>query len=294
MKCHDVELLISAKLDGEVTASEWREAEQHIAGCAHCAEMHALFAQSDSFVQTHAIKSVPTRNLWPGIAGQLDRRELAWWHKIADRWRDFWQSVSPPGARWRYVLAGFAAAAVLFIAALLSWRVLGDRPDAEQASLAALQLGVPIQDFAKLPREQGLALYRRAALVQEIQHYFAQTGLLLMEIKNSDAENNLQMLESMRATSKMLLDETVVIKKALEDHEMALVHEVVEQIETALFDVANIKEDASNDDFELIKASILRKDLLIKIEIIDLDKMSNPMPDTDSSLPANYDASSQI
>lgn len=102
------------------------------------------------------------------------------------------------------------------------------------------------------------------------------------------------MLENIRTTSKALLDETVVIKKELEKPELALVREVVEQIETALFDVANIQEDAAADDFELIKASILRKDLLIKIEIIDLKKLAQPPPDIESEQPARRDASSQI
>ncbi|MCA9742608.1 MAG: zf-HC2 domain-containing protein [Deferribacteres bacterium] len=296
MKCHDVELLISAKIDGEVTTSEWREAEQHIADCKHCTELLALFEQSNSFVQANSASFEPSRDLWAGIAEQLRTPARSqWYQRWAIRAREFWHDqFAKHDAGWRYGLIGFATATVLFVFIIFAWDVRFDAGDQPQGFGLEQQDVLQLQAFADLPREQGLALYQRAVVLQDLQRYFSQAGLLLMEIKNSDARSNRQMLENIRTTSKALLDETVVIKKELEKPELALVREVVEQIETALFDVANIQEDAAADDFELIKASILRKDLLIKIEIIDLKKLAQPPPDIESEQPARRDASSQI
>ena len=296
MKCNEVEIVISAKIDGEVTASEWREAEKHIATCQHCAEMLALFEQSTAFLRAEVQHVAPSRNLWPGIAGKIDTQPAIDWRRRLSNWL---AGLSGNGtlradSKWRYGLAGFAAATVLFVAALLSWQMYFGKPADAVSSEDAMRVALQLQDFASLPREQGQALYRQAELVQSLQNYFSQTGLLLMEVKNNDSATDPQTIDAIRMTSKKLLDETVLIKKELEQTDMALVRNVVEQIEAALFDMANIKDETGAEDFELIKASISRKDLLIKIEIIDLRKLPDPKKMTGEASALEPDRSSQI
>src|SRR5262245_31943431 len=81
MKCHEVEITISAHLDGEVTASEWREAEAHIKACAHCAQTLALFQNSTGFIRQHVPQLEPSPSVWLGIARQLEAQPKQAWHK---------------------------------------------------------------------------------------------------------------------------------------------------------------------------------------------------------------------
>ncbi|MFQ5632904.1 MAG: anti-sigma factor family protein, partial [bacterium] len=274
MKCSQVEIIISAQIDGEVTASEWRKAEKHISGCQHCAETITLFEHGTAFVKKELQSVEPSHNLWAGIAGQIERQKKLPW---LDRLNGFAERfVLRPTPKIRYALAGFTAATVLFVAILLVQQFMAAPGVIETANVPSEQTKTDALLFADLPKEQRRQLMRQVAVVQDLQDYFQQAGLLLMEIKNNDSEKNANEIENIRRTSKKLLDETMFVKKELRQPDMALVRQVVTQIETALFDLANIKDLSSNEDFELIKASIMKKDLLIKIEIIDLKQLEKP------------------
>lgn len=285
MKCNEVEIIISAQMDGEVTASEWREAEKHIATCRQCAETLDLFEQGTAYVKREAKKYEPSYNLWTGIAAQIEAQNKQAWHRrLLDRLNGFSDTfLFRPDPKIRYALSGFAAAMILFVGILFFRQIQTNDVPAEIAGSNPQQ--AMIETFAGMPKEQGQALFRRAALVQDLQSYFEQTGLLLMEIKNNEQSAIPNSMENIRLASKKLLDETIFIKKELQQPDMALVRQIIEQIETALVDLANMKDVSEKEDFELIKASILKKDLLIKIEIIDLKKLAKPNQETGMQRP---------
>jgi hypothetical protein len=275
MKCHEVGIIISAYLDGEVTASDWREAEAHIKTCAHCAQTLALFQQSTAFVKQHAPQFELSSNVWPQIAGRLDELpNPTWRQKVVAAFENSLDAhVIHPTTTLRYVQIASATAAVVLLAVFLHQSGKEKAGPAQPEGMTAkiqVQPATPSVDPSKQLEENRLA---QAVLVEDVQNYFEQVGVLLLEVKHLDADLDQERIPRLRRTSQNLLEETLLIKKDLRRAELGILSQVVEQMEIILLDLANIKEKPEQEDFELLKATIVNQDLLIKIEIIDLKKM---------------------
>lgn len=275
MKCHEVEIIISAHLDGEVTASEWREAEAHIKTCAHCAQTLALFRSGTVFIRQHATELEPAPRVWLGIARQLEAQpKQAWRKKIMARLLDLLDNyLFHPSTSIRYVQVASAAAAIVLAAVFLLQKGFEKStltPLAETMTPRQLPSATPAVDFARQSEKRQFA---QALLLDEVKNYFEQAGLLLLEVKYLEPELDRERIPQIRRASQNLLEETLLIKKDLKQADLGILSQVVEQLEIVLLDLANLKEKTENEEVELLKATIVKQDLLIKIEIIDLKKM---------------------
>ena len=125
-------------------------------------------------------------------------------------------------------------------------------------------------DFAKQQEKRQLA---QTLLLDEVKNYFEQAGVLLLEVKHLEPELDRERLPQIRRASQNLLEETLLLKKDLKQADLSILSQVVEQLEIVLLDLANLKEKAEKEELELLQATIVKQDLLIKIEIIDLKKM---------------------
>ncbi len=278
MKCQDVEILISAYIDGETTASEWREAERHIETCSACAELLTLFQQNDALMKRELPEYAPGADLWAKITTEVESQGSARRSETAVDWLKSFirRFVTAPSEKVRYAQIGFAAGALL----IFVFFMLQSEPEknfiAETAPVdSSQQTDAPFEapDLAKNTPEPMLAFVEHRMLSQRLNHYFERAGYLLLEIKNDDSENETSKFNALRKRSTNLLEETVVLKHDLKSPEFALIRAVVEQLEFTLYDIANLNADIEKEDFELLKASILKQDLLIKIEVIDLKKL---------------------
>ncbi len=275
MKCHEVEIIISAHLDGEVTASEWREAEVHIQTCTHCAQTLALFRNSTAFIREHATELEPSTRVWFDIARQLEAQpKQAWRKKIMARLLDLLDNyLFHPSTSIRYVQVASAAAAIVLAAVFLLQKGF-EKPMltllTETVTPSQLPSAIPSGDFAK---QQDKRQFAQALLLDEVKNYFEQAGVLLLEVKHLEPELDRERLPQIRRASQNLLEETLLLKKDLEQADLGILSQVVEQLEIVLLDLANLKEKTENEEVELLQATIVKQDLLIKIEIIDLKKM---------------------
>lgn len=275
MKCHEVEIIISAHLDGEVTASEWHEAEAHIKTCAHCTQTLALFRNSTAFIRQHATELEPSPGVWLGIARQLETQpKQAWRKKILARLLDLLDNcLIHPSTSIRYIQVA-AAAAVIVLAAIFLLQKDFEKPAVtpltETTTPSQLPSTTSPVDFDK---QQEKRQFAQVLLLDEVKNYFEQTGVLLMEVKHLEPELDRERIPQIRRASQNLLEETLLIKKDLEHADLGILSQVVEQLEIVLLDLANLKEKAEKEEVELLQATIVKQDLLIKIEIIDLKKM---------------------
>lgn len=275
MKCHEVEIIISAHLDGEVTASEWREAEAHIRTCAHCAQILALFRNSTAFIRQHAAELEPSPVVWASIAHQLEAQpKQAWRKKIMGRLLDLLDNyLFHPRLSIRYVQVASVAAAIVLAAVFLLEKGFEKStltPFTETMTPSQLPSAIPPVDFAK---QQEKRQFAQALLLDDVKNYLEQAGVLLLEVKHLEPELDRERLPQIRRASQNLLEETLLLKKDLKQADLSVLSPVVEQLEIVLLDLANLKEKAEKEDVELLQATIVKQDLLIKIEIIDLKKM---------------------
>jgi hypothetical protein len=275
MKCLDVEIIISAHLDGEVTASEWREADTHIKTCAHCAQTLALFRNSTAFIRQHATELEPSPRVWLGIARQLEAQpKQAWRKKFMARLLDVLDNyLFHPSTAIRYIQVASAAAAVVLAVVFLfqqDFEKSALTPLTETRTPSQLPLTTPPVDLAK---QQEKRQFAQALLLDEVKNYFEQAGVLLLEVKHLEPELDRERIPQIRRASQNLLEETLLLKKDLEQADLGILSQVVEQLEIVLLDLANLKEKTEKEEVELLQATILKQDLLIKIEIVDLKKM---------------------
>ncbi len=275
MKCREVEIIISAHLDGEVTASEWREAEAHIQSCAHCAQTLALFRNSTAFIRQHATELEPSPRVWLGIARQLEAQpKQAWRKKILVRLLDVLDNyLFHPSTTIRYIQVASAAAVIVLAAVFLlqnGFKKSAVTTLTETMTPSQLPSATPSVDFTK---QQEKRQFAQALLLDEVKNYFEQAGVLLLEVKHLEPELDRERLPQIRRASQNLLEETLLIKKDLKQADLGILSSVVEQLEIVLLDLANLKEKTENEEVELLQATIMKQDLLIKIEIIDLKKM---------------------
>ncbi|MFQ5708713.1 MAG: zf-HC2 domain-containing protein [bacterium] len=271
MKCRDVERALSAYLDGEVTLSEWREAQSHIDGCAGCAQLLANFESSTFLLKQGLRQHEPAPEVWTEIQKRIDMAEQpAWNRRFVFAFERFWQSfVLRPSWSVRAVQIGVAVLLLVGLGARRLW---------QNASQQATQTAVTAPDTYSVPdfaQEENKRKSLQAAFAAQITKYFDKAGVLLLEVKNSDLDHESSEWSSLRRASQDLLEETILIKEDLKDEEVGVLKKTVEQLEMVLFDIANLKETPESDELEFLKATILQKDLLIKIEIFDARDLEN-------------------
>ncbi|MGH7452164.1 MAG: hypothetical protein ACRENG_12515, partial [bacterium] len=173
----------------------------------------------------------------------------------------------------RYVQVASAAAAVVLAAVFLlqnGFKKSAVTPLTETMTPSQLPSTTPLVDFAK---QQERRQFAQSLLFEEVKNYFEQAGVLLLEVKHLEPELDRERIPQIRRASQNLLEETLLIKKDLEKADLGILSTMVEQLEIVLLDLANLKEKTEKEEVELLKATIVKQDLLIKIEIVDLKKM---------------------
>ncbi len=262
MKCDKAELLISAYLDGELTASDWSQVERHLSGCSRCAATLALFQKNTAAFKQTLTQRAPESDLWAGIAVRLDDAPIPKSGlDLRSAWRTFWQGfVVAPTPAIRFVQGGLVAAALLLL--ILRPQFQAPTPDTTIAPQTDLIPASPIPSADKQK-------FMQASLTSQVEDYLERAGMLLMEINNSGDELDASDVPGLRTTSQSLLEETIVVKKQLAQTQSKELSYTVDQLEMLLFDMANLNDKPQNDEFNQLRAMVIQQDLVIKIEIYD-------------------------
>src|SRR5512145_824781 len=90
--CDDIALVLSARLDGEATASQWRLAEEHMATCLRCAQTWQSFQAGTDLLKNSLPQLEPSSALWHKISDRLETAArparplqfVAWWRRFLE------------------------------------------------------------------------------------------------------------------------------------------------------------------------------------------------------------------
>ncbi len=260
-RCDNVEILISAYLDGEATESEWTEAKRHIQTCKSCATTLRQFQQSTRLYGEKMPRRLPQRDLWQDIMAELEEpATVSLRERLHGYLQKFWQEfVIAPAAPVRFA----QAAVIAFLAAFLLLKnhdtTKISEPLTRQMSLdrSAMDSDIERQQFLQASNEA------------QVKQYLEKAGLLLLEIKNSNAVLEPEGRTDLRLASQDLLKETILVRKTLEKAESQTLARTVELLEMLLFDLANLDNEPEDEELEHLRAMIVQGDLLIKIEIYE-------------------------
>ncbi|MCG8608677.1 zf-HC2 domain-containing protein [bacterium] len=282
MKCQKVELLISAHLDGEVTVSEWQEVEAHIESCGGCAAKLHAFQQTTDVFKRDLPEHEPSQHVWSQIAKRIEAldkpsratRLLDWLRAASDR------LIIRQSAPVRVAQAGLVLAGIIFL-------VFTRLPYKLDAPLTPSAVELPAMDKpAEIPSDpeydptEEKQRLLQASIIEQVQNYLEKAGVLLLEVKNSDSDADVDEVAAIRSSSEDLLEQTILMKQNLKESKLVVLGNIVQQLELILSDVANLDDAPDSDEIESLKATILQNDLLIKIEIYDVRKLEQNRDET--------------
>lgn len=281
MKCKTVEQLISAHLDGEVTASDWREAQAHIEGCPRCTATLATFKRSTDLYQQELAPREPSVDLWAGVSERIHGlQQPSRASRRVERLKQLWEEfIFRPIPAIRFAQVGFVFAALLGFM-LVQFQPKDGAELARTVEPEPMDRGGEIRSAPFAPTRPRREPRVQPVLADYVEKYLEKAGVLLLEVKNSDVEPDSEELVDLRQASQNLLEETILIKQDLKEIDLTMLKKTVEQLEMVLLDIANLSEMPENEEIDLLKAAIVQKDLLIKIEIYDAKKIEGRMHET--------------
>jgi hypothetical protein len=164
MNCADLETLLCDYVDGTLHGAQRSAVEEHLAGCAVCAELAGDAARAVAFMERAAVVEPPpellTRILFELPSGRReDNVSRSWWASIRTAWID-------PVLQPRFAMG--MAMTVLSFAMLGRFAGIEVR-QLKPSDLNPVQVWATVEDKALRAWERGVKYYDSLRLVYEIQ-----------------------------------------------------------------------------------------------------------------------------
>jgi anti-sigma factor RsiW len=120
MNCREYQFLISAQVDGDVSAAEVVEAERHQASCEQCAGVYRDLRTLVSEAQALPLFE-PDQRVWTRLKAQCEADGLI--HTAPSPWRSWLDRIPIPSGP-RLAMASAALVVVVMLASFLAYRGL--------------------------------------------------------------------------------------------------------------------------------------------------------------------------
>ena len=255
-KCHKVKENLVAFLSEELTGEERTFVESHLDDCPQCSrelgELRVVFEEADSLgpeIQ-ETLDSVDWDLFPKRIAANVFDQEAVLVHQKEKR--RFWDFLSQP--KFRPVMAGVLAGVVL--GSFVTFMFLRSPRVPGQLNLA---MTPEFLDNVELE------LTRRQTI-----DYLDQSQYLLIDLVQASSTEELTEWKSGISSQKAreLLSKKKYINPQLSRFRMAKAKAICDQIELLFYELAQMQDEMTDEEFGQIQRLIEEKQILLKIKIV--------------------------
>lgn len=244
--------LVSLLAAGVLEGREREEALAHLEACPLCRaehdEVRAVVAAMEEDPLREAEPEVPLSVLVAGVEREVERALV-------------------PEARPRWWLSALPAAAAILAVALLVPAIVGRlRPPREAA-----QATIPPAEASPLVTEDALARIERNLAREHAARYLSEAGEVLVAVAATGvdcdrAEQRLDVGEAPERSRELLERRALVVRGGGEA--VASVRGVLDDVEMALREVAELPSCVKRDDVERVRREVERRQLLMRIRLM--------------------------
>ncbi|MFC2158988.1 anti-sigma factor family protein [Acidobacteriota bacterium] len=255
-KCHRVKENLVAYLSEELTGEVRTFIESHLGDCSQCSrelgELRAVFEEADSLgLEFQEILDSVDWDLLPKriAANVFDREASPVRHKEKQR---FWNLLSQP--KFRPVMAGVLAGVVL--GSFVTFLFLRSPRGPEQMNLA---MTPEFLDNVEME------LARRQTI-----DYLDQSQSLLIDLAQASSTGALTEWRSGASAERAqeLLSKKKYINPQLNRFRLAKAKAICDQIEFLFFELAQMRDEMTDEEFAQIQRMIENRQILLKIKIV--------------------------
>lgn len=257
MNCKVCKNIFIEAFYGELENDRQQAFDAHLTGCENCA---AAFRELHATLQILSKREQPQADpafldgFWTRLAPELEKASRP--VKYNGRFRFNFLPEILFTQKWIWGLAGAAALLVLGI-------LIG-----KYYFSAAI---TPTQFAEEQPVSPPDAQY--AMVANRSQRYLERSKVLLLGLVNSEpAENDssVLILPYKKQLSRELVQEAHVLKQELSDTRQPRLEKLVADIEMILLQIANLEETQDLPAVEMIRSSVDRKGILLKINLEEI------------------------
>lgn len=251
--CKFYRALLVDSLFGDISEEQQDQLQKHLHRCRRCSDELAGLQHTLELMYRKE-RPQQTKEFWDGYWERLRAR-------MVREGEETQRATVPPGAvrtkrpgwRFAYTLAGISAVLLLGIA-------LGKY----------VFLSHPSDSFdLRSPDIEVRQIDSRTA------HYFETSKILLLGLLNSETPGSSQgelNYAVHKKASENLLQEAAFLKDNLITGEQRRLKQLIEELEVILLEIANLEEEEDLPGIEMLKSTIDRKGVLMKINIREMNR----------------------
>jgi hypothetical protein len=246
---------------GELADDRQQAFDAHLAGCENCA---AAFREVHATLQIMSQREQPQADtaflagFWARLAPELEKPSRAARKNRRFRFNFFPEILFTQ--KWIWGIAG--AAALLALGTLLGKYFFS--PSMAPTQFAEKQVGSPPD-----------ARYELVA--QRSQRYLERSKVLLLGLINAEpaeTDSTVLILPYKKQLSRELVQEAYLLKQELSGVHQLRLQKLVADIEMILLQIANLEETQDLPAVEMIRSSVDRKGILLKINLEEMKTQS--------------------
>ena len=270
MNCKQCFSLFTEALYRELSDQRQKEFDQHLADCRKCDQSFQELRSTLQVLDQRKRLSPESQfldSLWTNLRPELETDTAA--AKTEGIESNWYQRIFPAVLLPKWTL-GFAAAVALFALGILVGKAFfKTQPDSTQQFVHRTN-----PDPAQVQE-----IERRSA------RYLDRSKVLLLGLINyepAEADTTILNLDVKKEVSQRLVREASTLKDELSQIRQLRLQKLVSDIEMILLQIANLEETQDLPSIEIIRSSVDRKGILLKINLEQMKNQNNEPIQEDS------------
>lgn len=170
---------------------------------------------------------------------------------------------------WSYQVA---AAVILVVTGLLVGKLVYEKPESQNMTIASNQDSVFQSEEMTESTEEKIKV-QPVSLAERTQKYFDKSKVMMMAIANFDVQKDDPFVLNVgyqKRISREMISEAVNLKKDLDQSDQKQLKKLVSDLEVILIQIASLESEKDLPGIELIKSSVDRRAVLMKINIEEM------------------------